>query len=107
MENAIDPTANRDAVNPDDTQQLDEHGNPIPAPPSNISEEVMQDMKNIWSVFDENNKNEVSIGELSTIMKALDVNCDDEDVLECIRKMIDPDDTGHITFERLTFVMEE
>ena len=102
MENAIDPTAN-----PDDAQQLDENGNPIPPPPSNISEEVMNDMKNIWSVFDENNKNEVSVDELRTIMKALDVNCDDEDVYDFIHKMIDPEDTGHITFERLTFVMEE
>ena len=98
---AIDPTANPDE------QQLDENGNPIPQAPSNISEEVMQDMKNIWSVFDEGDKDEVTLKELRTIMKALDVNCEDDDVLECLQKMIDPENTGFITFKRLTSVMEE
>ena len=102
METAIDPTAN-----PDENQQLDENGNPIPPMPSNISEEVMLDMKNIWSVFDEDNKDQVTTDELKTIMKALDVNVDDEDILEGIRRMIDPDDTGFISFGRLTIVMEE
>ena len=78
MDTAIDPTAN-----PDDAQ-LDENGNPIPPLPSNITEEVMQDMKNIWSVFNEDNKDQVTINELKTICKALDVNCEDDDVLECI-----------------------
>ena len=48
---AIDPMAN-----PADAPQLDENGNPIPESPSVISEEIMIDMKNIWSVFDSDNK---------------------------------------------------
>ena len=49
---AIDPTANP----ADATPKLDENGNPIPEVPSVISEEIMQDMKNIFSVFDSENK---------------------------------------------------
>ena len=48
---AIDPTAN-----PADAPKLDENGNEIPEIPSVISEEIMVDMKNIWSVFDSENK---------------------------------------------------
>ena len=40
-------------------------------------------------------------------MKALDVNVSDDDMLDFIKKMIDPDQTGFITFARLTMVMEE
>ena len=48
----VDPTAN-----PADAPKLDEMGNPIVEEiPSVISEEIMQDMKNIWSVFDNDNK---------------------------------------------------
>ena len=65
---AIDPTAN-----PADAPQLDENGNPIEPPPSVISEEIMIDMKNIWSVFADA-QDKVPIGELKTIMRALDVN---------------------------------
>ena len=64
-------------------------------------------MKNIWSVFDPDNKDEVTIDELRTIMRALDVNVNDDASLEEVRKMIDPDGTGHITFARLTVVMED
>ena len=49
---AIDPTAN-----PDEGVKLDENGNPIPDVPSNISEETMADILNIWSVFDSESKN--------------------------------------------------
>ena len=58
MDLPVDPTAN-----PEDLK-LDENGNPIEAPPSNISEETMQDMKNIWHVFDIENTNQVDISEL-------------------------------------------
>ena len=50
---AIDPTANPDDV------RLDENGNPIPELPSNITEETMADMKNIWQVFDSESNNKV------------------------------------------------
>ena len=72
METAIDPT-----TNPGEEVALDENGMPIVPMQSNISEEVMADMKNIWSVFDEDNKDEVDIKELATILKALDVSCSD------------------------------
>ena len=101
MEAAIDPTTNPEGV------QLDELGNPIPPPQSNISEEVMQDMKNIWGVFDMEEKNKVDIKEVKTIMKALDIKVDDPDVLDLICEQIDPEKTGFITFESLTEVMEE
>ena len=99
---AIDPTAN-----PADAPQLDENGNPIPEIPSVISEEIMIDMKNIWSVFDIDNKDQVTIDELKTIMRALDVNVNEEGALEQVKEMIDPENTGYITFARLTVVMED
>ena len=76
---AIDPTAN-----PAENVRLDENGNPIleDVLPPNITEEVMIDMKNIWSVFDTENKNEVTIDELPTIMRALDVNVSTPGALE-------------------------
>ena len=57
---------------------VDENGNPLPdpnLPPSNIPEEVLVDMKNIWSVFDINGEDKVPINELTTIMRALDIPC--------------------------------
>ena len=73
MEGQIDPTADPGAA-----PQLDENGNPIPEVPSVIDEEVLKDMQNIWSVFDTDNSNQVTIDELRTIMRALDVTCNDE-----------------------------
>ena len=35
------------------------------------------------------------------------MKCDDEDVFDLIRQMIDPEETGFITFERLKVVMED
>ena len=40
-------------------------------------------------------------------MRALDVQCGEEEVLEGIRQMIDPEGTGFITFENLVLVMDE
>ena len=67
----------------------------------------MIDMKNIFQVFDPENKDQVTIDELRTIMRALDVPVPDEDALDEIKEMIDPENTGHITFARLIVVMEE
>ena len=67
----------------------------------------MVDMKNIFQVFDGDNKDQVTTDELRTIMRALDVPVPDEDALEEIKQMIDPDGTGFITFARLIVVMEE
>lgn len=63
-------------------------------------------MKNIWSVFDLEQKNQVAINELRTIMRALDID-PSFDELEFITKQIDPEETGFFTFERLHDVMEE
>ena len=40
-------------------------------------------------------------------MRALDVPVNDDDALDKIKSMIDPDATGFITFARLIVVMEE
>ena len=98
MTDAQDPTAI-----PEDAQKFDADGNPIVDVeiPTNISEEIMQDMKNIWTVFDPDNRDQVTVNELRTIMRALDIKVDDEGTLEEVRKMIDPDNTGYITFARL------
>ena len=64
-------------------------------------------MKNIFQVFDPENKDQVTLDELRTIMRALDVPVMDDDALDEIKEMIDPEGTGHITFARLTVVMEE
>ena len=101
-----DPTVDPSA--PEGDVKLDENGNPIiEAPPSNIDEEMMESMKKVWSVFDHDGKDQVTINELTTIMRALDINVDRPGVLAEIKQMIDPDKTGHITFARLTLVMEE
>jgi Ca2+-binding EF-hand superfamily protein len=46
-------------------------------------------MRNIWSVFDLDGRNQVSIIELRTIMRALDID-PSEDELAHITKQIDP-----------------
>ena len=47
-----------------------------------IPEEVMIDMKNVWSVFDLDGKDKVPISELRTIMRALDINVNEDLALE-------------------------
>ena len=58
-----------------DEPKLDEDGLPQ-APegskPSNISEEVMDDMKALWDVFDLQSTNNVPTTQLRVIMRALD-----------------------------------
>ena len=101
-----DPTVDPSA--PNGEVKLDEDGNPIiDAPPSNIDEEMAESMKKVWSVFDQDGKDQVTIKELKTIMRALDINVDRDGVYEEIKQMIDPDNTGYMTFARLTLVMEE
>ena len=63
-------------------------------------------MRNIWSVFDLDNRNQVSIVELRTIMRALDID-PSEDELAHINKQIDPKGYGFFSFEKLNEVMEE
>ena len=45
----------------------------------------MIDMKNIFQVFDPENKDQVTIDELKTIMRALDVPILNDDALEEIK----------------------
>jgi len=71
-----------------------------------ISLETFIDMRNIWSVFDLNEVNRVSVGELRTILRALDID-PSADELNTIRKQIDPTSQGYFTFEKLKEVMEE
>ena len=98
---AVDPTAN-----PDGEQKYDEDGNPIEDRPENISEEVMEDMKNLWQVFSDSD-GKAGIEELQTLMRALDVKIESDEQLEGIREMIDPENTGYITFDFLKTVMNE
>ncbi len=71
-----------------------------------ISLETFIDMRNIWSVFDLDETNRVSVAELRTILRALDID-PSEDELHVIRKQIDPQGLGYFTFEKLKEVMEE
>ena len=82
---AIAPT--RDPTAPIAEVQLDENGNPIEAEPipSNIPEEMLESMTKIWAVFDFEGKDSVTIDELRTIMRALDINVDSDDKLDAIK----------------------
>mgnify|MGYP006170523455 CR=1 FL=1 len=102
----IDPTADPSAPQ---GVNLDENGNPIESEPipSNISEEMLESMKKVWSVFDMKEDDKVTTDELATIMRALDINVDREEKLEEIRKAIDPSDTGIFNYASLNSVMEE
>ena len=71
-----------------------------------ISLETFIDMRNVWSVFDLDGRNQVSIVELRTILRALDID-PSEDELNHIGKQIDPTRQGYFTFEKLNEVMEE
>ena len=63
-----------------------------------IPPEVLEDMQNIYSVFDLDNKNQVSILELRTILRALDID-PDADELEFLTKLIDPEQNGFFSYE--------
>ena len=73
---------------------------------TNISAETMEDMRNIWSVFDLENKNMVPLGEFRTILRALDIDPSEYE-LEYLTEKIDPEQTGFMSFERLHEVLEE
>ena len=83
--------------------QIGEEGDRLPEgykPDGVISLETFIDMRNIWSVFDTQNKGTVSIIELRTILRALDID-PSEDELAHIAKQIDPNGMGMFTFEKL------
>ena len=68
----VDPTSN-----PNDGQ-VDENGNPLTSLPAVITEEIFQDMKNVWSVFDMEESGKVSVDELRTVMRAMDIDVSTE-----------------------------
>lgn len=73
---------------------------------SNIPEETLQDMQKLWRVFDLKKLNKVDISQLKRIMSALDFHLDPKE-LALVRKQVDPDTTGFMTFESLRLVMED
>ena len=50
-----------------------------------IPPEVLEDMKNVWDVFDMQATDKIPIKELRTIMRALDIDLDPKE-LEIVRK---------------------
>jgi hypothetical protein len=69
-------------------EQIGEEGERLPEgykPDGVISLETYIDMKNIWSVFDLQEINRVSVIELRTIMRALDIDPNEQE-LAIIRK---------------------
>ena len=71
-----------------------------------LPEEILEDMQNLWSVFEMGETNEVPISELRVIMRALDFDLNEED-LEKTRVQIDPTASGVIRFANLKLVMED
>ena len=55
-----------------DGQPTNELGEPIDPPKELIPEEILEDMKNLWDVFDLDKTDRVHINELRVIMRALD-----------------------------------
>ena len=53
-------------------QPVNELGEPIEPPKELIPEEILEDMKNLWDVFDFEKTDRVNISELRVIMRALD-----------------------------------
>ena len=50
-----------------------------------IPPEILEDMKNVWDVFDMQATDKIPIKELRTIMRALDIDLDPKE-LEIVRK---------------------
>ena len=71
-----------------------------------IPEEILQDMKNVFSVFDFEQTYSVEIKHLRTIMRALDFDLNPQE-LAIVREQIDPENSGHIKFANLKIVMED
>ncbi len=90
-------------------QKVNEEGLPI-APgeevKETIPEEILQDMKNLWSVFSLESQDKVYIKDLRVILRALDVDLNPSE-LEVCKKKIDPEGTGFILFPNLKLLMEE
>ena len=90
--------------------QLGEDGLPIPVEENKEEEiippEILQDMQNVWFVFDINKQHSVEMKHLRTIMRALDFDLSPEE-LALVQKQIDPEETGVIKYQNLKLVMED
>lgn len=71
-----------------------------------IPEEILENMENLWKVFDMQNTSQVAISELRVIMRALDFDLNAEELAQ-VRKQIDPKGEGVIRFANLKLVMED
>ena len=71
-----------------------------------IPPEVLEDMRNIFSVFDIEGTGEVSILELRTILRALDQDPIEEE-LEMLSQKLDPEEKGSFTYQNLYDIMED
>ena len=81
---------------------LDENGLPRQVPDEEkveevIPDEILEDMRNLWSVFDMESTEVVDIAHLRVIMRALDFDLDRAQ-LAIVQEKIDPGKTGKITF---------
>ena len=90
-----------------DAPKVDADGNPLPEVPSNIDEEMAEDMAKLWKVFQDPETGNAKIEELGTILRALDVNLPDEAAFEEVRHMVDPEGKGYFDEPGLKIVMEE
>ena len=90
--------------------ELGEDGLPLPVEENKedeiIPEEILADMKNVFSVFDMQKTASVEVKYLRTIMRALDFDLEPAE-LNIVRKQVDPDDSGVIKFQNLKHVMED
>eukprot|EP00349_Pseudokeronopsis_sp_Brazil_P008187 CAMPEP_0202965834 /NCGR_PEP_ID=MMETSP1396-20130829/9936_1 /ASSEMBLY_ACC=CAM_ASM_000872 /TAXON_ID= /ORGANISM="Pseudokeronopsis sp., Strain Brazil" /LENGTH=203 /DNA_ID=CAMNT_0049688957 /DNA_START=116 /DNA_END=727 /DNA_ORIENTATION=+ len=95
------------ALDPSSQGALGEEGMPMePEKKPIIPPEILEDMKNIFGVFDVEGKNEVPIYELRTILRALDKDPIEEE-LEFLTAKIDPEMKGFFSFEILHDIMED
>ena len=63
-------------------------------------------MTNIFGVFDQTGSDKVDIAELKTILTALDMKTDD-DQLEEFEKLVDPEETGFFNYAALRNVVNK
>ena len=66
----------------------------------------MQDMMNVWAVFDQKDTKAVPIKDLKVIMRALDIDLTPKE-LEEVKKQVDPEGEGFIKWENFKKVMED
>ena len=89
------------------TGELGELGEPLGEEKKElIPEETLEDMKNLWDVFDMQQTDKVDISHLRVIMRALDIDLNPKELGE-VRKQIDPMKEGFIRFANLKLVMED